>query len=302
MNTPVTVVGGYLGAGKTTLINRVLADADERLAVLVNDFGDIDIDSALLADLAGDTISLANGCICCSLADGFVSALDTVRTLDPPADRVVIEASGVADPATVGAYAHAPGFRLDAVVTVVDAESVRTRANDRYVGDTVVRQIRSADLLALTRTDLLSDDEVAGVRAWLGSLSPAPAIDAPLGQVPAAVLFDRPHRVDRDSPPKADHEADVLFTSWSVEVDGPMDIDIVHRVVESLPAAVVRVKGIVRPEHDPGSRVAIHRVGVRVTVADDGTWTTGPSRLVAIGLREDPSCPDDPFSELRAVP
>ncbi len=88
----VTVIGGYLGAGKTTLVNHILRTADERIAVLVNDFGDINIDEDLIASQDGDTISLANGCICCSLVDGFSAALATITALDPPSrtasDRV----------------------------------------------------------------------------------------------------------------------------------------------------------------------------------------------------------------------
>ena len=88
------MVGGYLGAGKTTLVNHVLRHADERMAVLVNDFGSIDVDRELIVAGDGDTITLANGCICCSLADGFAAALDVVRSARPAPHRLVVEASG----------------------------------------------------------------------------------------------------------------------------------------------------------------------------------------------------------------
>ena len=105
----VTVIGGYLGSGKTTLLNHLLhrnndgADegAGERIAVLVNDFGDINIDLDLIESQTDDTIELSNGCICCSIVDGFAEALDRIVAFEPRPDRLVIETSGVADPTSL---------------------------------------------------------------------------------------------------------------------------------------------------------------------------------------------------------
>ena len=99
----VTVVGGYLGAGKTTLMNHILTASKEPVAVLINDFGDINIDSELIESVDGNSIALTNGCICCSLVDGYVSALEELRLREPTPKRIIIEASGVADPASVAA-------------------------------------------------------------------------------------------------------------------------------------------------------------------------------------------------------
>jgi hypothetical protein len=102
---PVTIIGGYLGAGKTTLINALLAaDHGRRLAVLVNDFGAVNIDVELIERHDGETISLTNGCICCSIADSLGESLDQVLALEPRPDQIVIEASGVADPAAIAGY------------------------------------------------------------------------------------------------------------------------------------------------------------------------------------------------------
>ena len=118
----VTVVGGYLGAGKTTLLNHLLTVADERVAVLVNDFGSLDIDAQLLDRGDGSTVTLPNGCICCSLIDGLAGALDDLAALDPLPERVVIEASGVADPRRIADTARAePDLRYGGIVTLVDA-------------------------------------------------------------------------------------------------------------------------------------------------------------------------------------
>ncbi|RUA25291.1 MAG: hypothetical protein DSY73_02100 [Actinobacteria bacterium] len=184
---PLTVVGGYLGAGKTTLINALLADpAGERIAVLVNDFGDIDIDARLMDSDDADVMSLTNGCICCSLADGFAEALDRIRDLAGRIDRVVIEVSGVGDPRKVAQWGHVPGFTLDGVVVLVDAKTVRERSRDRYVGETVLAQLAGADLVVVTRADLLDDTVTSEVERWLADMVAAPVLRAP---VPTAVLF-----------------------------------------------------------------------------------------------------------------
>ncbi|MEL7156360.1 MAG: GTP-binding protein, partial [Actinomycetota bacterium] len=162
---PVTVIGGYLGSGKTTLVNHLLRGADERIAVLVNDFGSVNIDADLIESQDGETLRLANGCICCSLAEGFAAALDTVLELDPRPDRLVLEASGVADPAAVAAYGHGPGLLLDAVVVVVDGETVRAQAADGYLAQTIDGQLRAADVLVANKLDLVPEEERADHRS-----------------------------------------------------------------------------------------------------------------------------------------
>jgi len=107
---PLTVIGGYLGSGKTTLLNALLRQPHgKRFALLVNDFGSINIDAGLIENQQGETINLANGCICCSLAAGFVVALNTVLNLQSRPDQVIIEASGVADPRKIANYGNTPG-------------------------------------------------------------------------------------------------------------------------------------------------------------------------------------------------
>ncbi|MEX0741556.1 MAG: GTP-binding protein, partial [Phycisphaeraceae bacterium] len=157
---PLTVIGGYLGAGKTTLLNQLLRhNAGRRLAVVVNDFGSINIDAALIAQHDGETMSLANGCICCSLANGFLTVLTQLKDRPDPPEHIIVEASGVADPLKIAQYGHLPGFCLDGVIVLADAETVRRRSRDKYVGRTVIRQLRGADLLVLTKPDLVTDDD-----------------------------------------------------------------------------------------------------------------------------------------------
>ena len=176
---PLTVIGGYLGAGKTTLLNQLLRhNAGRRLAVLVNDFGSINIDAALITQHDGETMSLTNGCICCSLANGFLTALTQLKERPEPPEHIIVEASGVADPLKIGQYGHLPGFRLDGVIVLADAETVRRRARDSYVGRTVIRQLQGADVLILTKPDLVSGDRP---RRRPGVAAPGGAVRGPPG-------------------------------------------------------------------------------------------------------------------------
>ncbi len=288
---PVTVIGGYLGAGKTTLLNHILRTSTERVVVLVNDFGSINIDAELISSSDEDTIILANGCICCSLVDGLGVALNGVRAMHPRPARLVIEASGVADPASIAAYAHDGGLRLDGVVTVIDAETIRARTKDRYVGDTVLRQITGADLLLVTKTDLIDEETLAALRSWLtGIAGNRPVIEALHGSAPLTVLLG----AGSSEAPVPGRElvgaamADDVFETWSFTSDRTLDRDVLRDVVASWPEVVVRVKGIVRATSttdETQRRVVVHRVGTRTTVTDEGLWTSGPSQLVAIAVR-----------------
>ena len=169
---PVTVVGGYLGAGKTTLVNSLLRQANgRRLAIMVNEFGALPIDASLVEAADDRIVSLVGGCVCCSYGEDLVSSLVMLEALEPRPDHVLLEASGVAFPGAIaGTVGLLQGFALDGAVVLADAETVRGRAGDRYLGSTVRRQIEQADLILLNKCDLADDaDEV---EAWLGEAAP----------------------------------------------------------------------------------------------------------------------------------
>lgn len=281
---PVTVVGGYLGAGKTTLLNHVLAAAQERVAVLVNDFGDINIDAELITGRDGDTIELANGCICCSLVDGFASALATVKALSPGPDRLVVEASGVADPATVAAYAQTPGLTLDAVVVVVDTETIEDRATDRYVGDTVRAQLQAADIIVVNKVDLVSGPDVDRVTAWLGALQPEGiVIEAERAAVPIELLFGIVPRPDHE-PARSSTAAHAEFATWTWHPPHPLSPTAIERAMDEVPAGVWRLKGVVHLDGVDGRHV-LQRVGRRWSLEplDGEPDRSGRSVIVAVG-------------------
>jgi len=275
----VTVLGGYLGAGKTTVLNHILRNADERIAVLVNDFGDINIDAELVSSDDGDTISLANGCICCSMVDGFIGALDQIRAIEPRPQRLVIEASGVANPGQVTPYAHSPGFSLDGTIVVVDAERVRAQLRNDYIGDVILQQFEAADLLIVNKADLVHD--VAEARAAVADVSSAPQLTATNGELPLEVLVGLDSADPRQS---SGVDADGRFCARSESSDEPLDRRALEARLSSLPESVVRVKGIVRFTDAPTESMVVQRVGDRLSITPNGAWNGGLSRLVFIEL------------------
>lgn len=168
---PLVVVGGYLGAGKTTLVNRLLREAGRagrRVAVLVNDFGEVSIDADLVVGAEGGVLALAGGCVCCSYGADLVGAVVRMVARVPTPDVLLVETSGVGLPAAVARTAAlAPGVRVESLVVLADAAAVRAQAADRYVGGTVRQQLREADLVLLSKADLAGAAEAAAVAAWL---------------------------------------------------------------------------------------------------------------------------------------
>lgn len=179
MDVALTILGGYLGAGKTTLINRLLTSGyTQRLTILVNDFGAINIDVDLIAAHHGDTLSLANGCACCQLQNDMLRQLSDIVSQPNPPERILVEASGAGEPARLAYLGYGvAGLRLDAVAVAVDAVTLAEKCHDKFVGRLVQRQIEQADALILTKVDL-SEDRGATARARLAKMSKAPVIES----------------------------------------------------------------------------------------------------------------------------
>ncbi|WP_310697559.1 GTP-binding protein, partial [Burkholderia multivorans] len=167
----LAVVGGYLGAGKTTVVNAILqARHGRRIAVLVNDFGAVNIDARLVRARGDDVIELDNGCICCTIGGALVDALTRVAARDVRPELLLVEASGVADPAKIAQIGMLDGaFRLTSVLVVADALALDDTLADPHVGAIAQRQLDGASALVVTKLDLLAppqrDAALARVRA-----------------------------------------------------------------------------------------------------------------------------------------
>ncbi len=287
---PFTVLGGYLGAGKTTLLNNLLAQANGlRVAVLVNDFGEINIDAALIADHDGDTISLANGCMCCSLTNGFAVAISEVLKRVDRLDRIIIEASGVAEPGKIAQYGQMYELPLDGVLVVVDAEQIETQAQNKYVGDTVLRQLAQADLLILNKTDLVGRESLDGLRDWLAERAPgAPMVETRFSNVARDIVLGAtttPRAVSRFIADDAGHVG--VHRTWTLTRRAPLSRGVFERLAQRLSTRAVRAKGFVRVREAPEQRHLFQLVGKRWTLEDIGLWDgDAPSRIIVIGVAE----------------
>ncbi len=300
---PVVVIGGFLGAGKTSLLNHVLQENHGvRAAVLVNDFGAVNIDADLVVDVEGETISLNNGCICCSIRDDLLDAcVRLVAKTDP--QLVIIETSGVSDPIQVvnglGRAELQSHLRLDCLLAVVDAEQLPYLAGDSM---TLARmQIQAADFVALNKVDLVNAQQLMAVKILVREISPqARIIESRHGRVPLDFIlgfrhgegasdFGREgehgvHRVDA-SPVTSDHP----FSTFHWQSHRPLSLPRLRAALDKATESVYRAKGILCLEELPGQKIALHLVGKRVQFNDMGAWKRdeqAKTDLVFIGPRK----------------
>ncbi len=284
---PVSVIGGFLGAGKTTLLNRLLRErSGRRFAVLVNDFGEIDIDSRLIVQHDGRTITLANGCLCCSIGDSLVSALIDIAQRRADFDHMVIETSGIADPARVADLIRIePEFTLDGVIVLADASAVRDHLHDRYVADTARRQLEGADLVVLNKLDLVDrpDDVLATIRETAPG---RPILQARYADVPLDLLFGLASAGARASP-----SHDIAFESWHFSARTSLHRARLLDALAALPDSVIRVKGIVDLADSPATCTIVHRVGRRLSIEAGAAWglVFRRSDIVVLGTPDMPS-------------
>jgi G3E family GTPase len=281
---PTTVLGGFLGAGKTTLVNHLLRYADgRRIMVLVNDFGEVPIDADLIVGQADGVLALANGCVCCSTGGDLLRALSAA--LDGPIrpDHLLIEASGVADPDRLADVARAePDLILAGVVVVADAARIDALAADPRLGRQVRGQLAAAHLVVLNKQDKGAPE---GLAERIRRLAPGAAVVPARGAaVPADLALGElaprsPWRARAVDPPG--HEAE--FVRWARVGGAPMALAELQARLAALPPGVLRLKGL--------AALADGGVAVVQVAGDDrevGRAGAAPglasTRLFAVGL------------------
>ena len=294
---PVTIIGGFLGAGKTTLLNHILSeDHGVRAGVLVNDFGTINIDARFVVGVEGETVSFANGCICCTIRDDLMGAcLGLLQRPDPP-EHLLIETSGVSDPVPVLETFLQPElgalFSLSSTLVVVDAEHLPGLRDE--MADLARVQIHAADLVVLNKVDLVSTSHLANVKRQVHEMAPGSRIiKVSHGQVPLELVFEpgvRPSGTRRggDSRDHVDHPHDHPFSTWHWTSDYPLSLPKLRSVLETLPDTVYRAKGIVYLEELPMYRIVMQMVGKRYNLRDTDRWgeELPRSEIVMIGARD----------------
>lgn len=303
MRTPVTLIGGYLGAGKTTLVNHLLRHAQGlRLAVLVNDFGDINIDTDLIESRTGDVINLAGGCVCCSFGSDLMTTLGSLVSMDPAPDHILIETSGVAQPAAVARTLRlVASLRHDATVVLADCETTREKARDRYLGDTVIAQLREADLVILNKTDLVDPQTLEQLHAWIESTQPrAAVIESVRAKVDPQVIFELMSDFDPDNAANgwlrpgrrrtasfgrwtASAPARNRFESASLEFADRIDPEMLATALVDPELQLYRAKALA-PNRD-GQGFVIQVVGARSEVSASNHPDPERGRLVCIGAK-----------------
>lgn len=279
----LTVVGGFLGAGKTTVINHLLRTGARRWGVLVNDFGTINIDAALIEARDGDTISLTNGCVCCGLTDDLGLGLARLVARTPAPEHVIVEASGVSDPLRIAQHALVePEFALQPIVVVVDAGALFRQANDRWIADTVRQQIATAELVVLNKIDVAGREAVAEAVGVIHSIRPQARILAVAqGAVPVDAL-----RFPVAPPQLAGRfvaEVPHGFRTWEWMPPGLLHRGRLRQVLLGLPPSVLRVKGFCRLAPDGGMNLLQYAAGQWALTPASDSCNIG---LVVVGTAE----------------
>ena len=294
---PVTIITGFLGSGKTTLLNQILQNKDNlKIAVLVNEFGDINIDEQLLISVESDMVELDNGCICCTINDSLVDAVYRVLEREEKVDYLVIETTGLADPLPIIVTFFSTELqfftRIDAVITVVDAAAFNAKHFD---SEAALSQIRYGDMVILNKIDLATDAKISESKAFIEDIKPGFRIlESEYGKVPLPLILDigltqvnnyqaEISEFRRDKSAFNNHLANDGFNFVSFKSDRPFTIkQFEHFLNEQLSNDIFRAKGILWFQESPARHI-FQLSGPRFDLQDD-EWTTQPkNELVFIG-------------------
>jgi len=319
---PVTILTGFLGAGKTTLLNRILhADHGLKIAVLVNDFGAINIDSQLIANVEGEKVSLINGCICCTIRDDLLEATEQLIDQPEPPDYIIVEPSGVSDPGEVARtfLLLRPHVQVDSVIAVIDLEQLPNLKGRNQL--LALEQVGVADIILLNKVDLADPEVVTGMQTWIrrinanarfletiacnaplelllgvGNFSPdrlvnRTALDIHVHPEGETHAHDHHAHDDHDHEHHADHahrhtDHSLLFSTWLYESAAPLNFKALRRTVEKLPHPIFRAKGFIRLDAPANRRALLQMVGSRVRLTLGELWAadeTPRTQLVFIG-------------------
>jgi G3E family GTPase len=314
---PTTVLTGFLGSGKTTLLNHILSRRDtQRVAVIVNEFGDIGIDGQLVIGAEEDILELNNGCICCTVRTDLTRAVANLLASGRTIDHILIETTGLADPAPViQSFILDETLRssteLDAIVTVVDAEHIVEQLHNEQARE----QVAFADVILINKIDLVADRALDDLGSRLRSLNPLATIhrtrncEVDLGRVLGVRAFDLRNALKLDPQLLADstHEHDADITCVSIRDSGAIDATLFTRwlneLVQSRGKDLLRIKGIIDLENE-SRRFVFHGVHMTLDGRPGRPWGPAAARInemVFIGRNLDPVALRSEFDGCRAT-
>jgi len=293
---PITILTGFLGAGKTTLLNHILTGGHGlKVGILVNDFGSINVDAELVVDVEDGMVSLANGCVCCQIRDDLIESVAQLLEREDPVEYIILEASGVADPASIYMTfvdsAYRDMIRLDSVTCVVDTDQVFAD-DDPDLGKLKLQQIGFADLVIMNKVDLAGAENAAKVKRWIDGffsrvrIVPAIKCDVPLEILLSVGRFDVSRVAQTSDHGHAhDHSHGAIFKTWNNTWGAAFSRRALERMIKrELPENVYRCKGFVRLQDDLDHRYILQVVGRRIELVRDRAWgdEAPQTRLVAI--------------------
>lgn len=294
---PVTVISGFLGAGKTTLLNYILSENHGvHAAVLVNDFGAINIDAKLVVGVEGEAINLANGCVCCTVRDDLIKACLGLLQREKLPELVIIETSGVSDPVQVANTFLMPELQsllaLNTLLAMVDAEQFQCLGKEESALARL--QIEAADMVVLNKVDLVNSEDLHVLKDEICTIAPGSRlIEARYGRVPLGLLLASDQRNAACKQAIAslssfNHFHGHLFSTWNWTCDLPLSLPRLRSTFQSLPNTVYRAKGIVYIEELPNYRIILQMVGKRSSLINGDPWGSEPSRteIVFIGAQD----------------
>ncbi|NBR50443.1 MAG: GTP-binding protein [Alphaproteobacteria bacterium] len=284
---PLTIISGFLGTGKTSLLTHLLTQAGpenggRRITAMVNDFGALNIDAELIAAKHGNQISLANGCVCCSIGDDLMRSFMEVMQQTPLPDHIIIEASGVAEPSRIAGFAAVDRqLRLDSIVTLVDASAHNVHSKDPYLADNYAKQIEAAHLLLISKPDLADAATLENLEKELATQKP----DVPMAQVTHGALpinlvlgLNGDHEI-----PQPQEIIDHGFVQWAGHLNDMPRAALIAKL-EKLRPHVLRAKGVLQ---DGEGGYVLHLAGGLITTAPYAGEASG--HFVIIGK---PQMPD----------
>jgi G3E family GTPase len=289
---PVTVLTGFLGSGKTTLLNHILtADHGRRIGVLINEFGEIAIDSRLIARQDNAVMELANGCVCCTVRDDLLRAMAALLERSQAPEHIVIETTGLADPVPVAEQLLDPrvqdDIRLDAIVTLVDAANF-----DRNLehAEQAYNQIATGDIVLVNKTDLVEPAIIDRIEAGVRTLNPRARLlrciqaQVDLGLVLGLGLFEPStlpahdgYGDTQEARRRHPHHAHG-FASLALRTPTPINVERFAQLLDGLSPDVIRAKGILAVRDAP-ARLIFHLVGSRWTVTAGEAWRPGEEQV-----------------------
>jgi G3E family GTPase len=286
---PILLVAGFLGAGKTTVVNHLLAHAEgRRIAAVVNDFGAINIDAELIDGASDGVVSLSNGCICCSLEGDLIRTLAALLRRDPRPEFIVIETSGVADPADIVRNLMDPMIWREAPLETVLCVVAATTPQAMLADPLLRSQLRTADVVALSKLDLAGPVEVAAVRDAVRAVRPAAVVvDALHGEVPAALLFPAgPDHVPQPRDPGRRRPTADRFETLSWTSERLVSLPRLQQAISRLAPKLARAKGLFEAVEQPGRQLVFQFAGGRATLAPGGTRPAGAPRARLVFIAE----------------